>query len=109
MLVIIIIYTLVFSSAVSCNTVYKQRCRTTSPIMAPLKGPVETDINSDQNDNQLNCGYCNIHCVAPAGLVKHCKGDRHKYAVFADYERDVLWQFEPPPVGKDKISTTLHR
>ena len=45
----------------------------------------------------LYCGYCNIQCLYPAGLVKHCKLDRHKCAVFADSGRDV---FEPPPAKK---------
>lgn len=92
-------------SGVTFDTVYKQHCRTASP----LKDSVETDTSTDQNDNQLYCGYCNIRCVAPAGLVKHCKRDRHKHAVFADSGRNVLWQFEPPPPEKDKISTVLHR
>ena len=75
---------------------------------APSNSPLETDsaANRPQNNNQLYCGYCNIQCETPAGLVAHCKQDPHKYAVFADSGRDVFWKFEPPPpnMKKNKIS-----
>lgn len=76
----------------------------------PFGSPSEKDTNTDgQQNNWLYCGYCNVQCKTPVDLVVHCKQDPHKYAVFADCGRDVLWQFEPPPLEKSKISTTLHR
>ena len=62
-----------------------------------------------QKDNLLYCGYCNHQCKTTADLVKHCKQNSHKYAVFADCGRDVFWQFKPPPLEKEHISTALHR
>ena len=97
---------------VSFETVYKQYCRTGPPLTALLHDPVEkvVCIDGQQNKKQLlSCGYCNVRCTAVPGLVKHCQGNRHKHEVFADSGRDVLWHFEPPPLEKNKISTTLHR
>ena len=96
--------------ATKFDTVCKQHCKEVLPPAVSLKSPSVTDASTDrqQNESQLYCGYCNIRCMGPAGLVKHCKRDRHKHAVFADCGRDVLWQFEPPPIKEGDISTAIH-
>jgi len=43
------------------------------------------------SDDRLYCGYCDVHANDPLELEQHCKRDHHKYAVFADSGRDVLW------------------
>ena len=100
-----------YFSGISFDTMYRQYYGVAPTPMAPLEIPIKRITNTDKQQNKklLNCGYCNVQCNAVPGLVKHCKQDRHKYAVFADCGRDVLWQFEPPPLEKSKISTTLHR
>ena len=70
----------------------------TSAALATPLGKISTA--RQHHDKWLYCGYCNIQCETPAGLVAHCKQDPHKYAVFADSGRDVLWEFEPPPAKK---------
>ena len=88
---------------------YEQQCRAFPPP-APLQSLLEISINSDEQQqyNQLYCGYCNHQCKTTADLVKHCKQNSHKYAVFADSGRDVFWQFEPLPVDEEMFSTALH-
>ena len=76
--------------------------------MAMLDSPPEKDnTNTQQDTDQLYCGYCNYQCKTPAELLTHCKQNSHKYTVFADSGRDVFWQFEPPP-EKEEISESLH-
>ena len=92
------------------ETVYKQYCREVQPLTTPSVNSLEVDTSTDrqQDNNQLYCGYCNEQCKTPVGLEEHCKMDSHKYAVFADSGRDVLWQFEPPLVKKQKISAAIY-
>ena len=73
----------------------------------PLETPSEIDTGTDRQQ-KLYCGYCNHQCKTLANLVKHCRENSHKYAVFADSGRDVFWQFEPPPPENEDISTALH-
>ena len=91
-------------SGTSFDTVYKQYCKEVAPPTTPSVNSLEanTSTGQRQNNNQLYCGYCNVQCKTSDGLVVHCKHDRHKYAVFADSGRDVLWQFEPPPPMKEQ-------
>ena len=88
---------------------YKQHCRDIPP---PLEGPLadtsNTATDSPHHNNPLYCGYCNILCETPAGLAAHCKQDPHKYAVFADSGRDVLWEFELPPAEQHNISAAIY-
>ena len=79
-------------------------------ISLEILSSTSTGADSQQRNNQLYCGYCNTDCKTPAGLVVHCEQNHHKYAVFADSGRDVLWQFEPPPpnMKKDEISQAQH-
>ena len=87
-----------------------QHFRAAPPLATSLQSPSETDTNTDrqQHDKQLYCGYCNVQYKTAVDLVKHCKQNCHKNAVFADSGRDVFWQFEPPPVEEDRISAALH-
>ena len=82
------------------DTVYKEHCRVVCPSIIP------SDNNDDQQkqNNQLYCGYCNIHYKTVDNLVAHCKQNLHVDAVFADSGRDVFWKFEPPPT-KEYIFT----
>ena len=78
--------------------------------MAMLDSLPEKDTSTDtqQDNNQLYCGYCNYQCKTPAELLTHCKQNSHKHKVFADSGRDTFWQFEPPPPEKEEISEALH-
>ena len=79
---------------------------------ASLETTSEKDIGigRQHKDILLYCGYCNHQCKTTADLVKHCKQNSHKYAVFADSGRDVFWQFEPPPppVKEHNISAAAY-
>ena len=79
--------------------VYKEYCKAE---LIPPSPPT----NTQPPGVYLYCGYCKIHTNNPTDLEDHCKTDVHKYAVFADSGRDVLWQFEPPP--EDYTSVTMH-
>ena len=91
------------------DTIYKRYCKEIKPPTTPSVNSLEVDTSTDrqQDNNQLYCGYCNEQCKTPVGLEEHCKMDSHKYAVFADSGRDVLWQFEPP-ISKKKISPAIY-
>ena len=78
---------------VSDDSQYKQGRRAVLPTNVS-----EKEISTDKR--WLYCGYCNIQCLYPAGLIKHCKLDRHKDAVFANSGRDVFWEFEAPHTKK---------
>lgn len=96
------------------DTVCKQYCKAVQPSAISLsEKPSErnttTTTSSDrQHDIQLYCGYCYVQCKAPADLVKHCKHDNHKHAVFADSGRDASWELEPPSLEKNQIALSLH-
>jgi len=92
-------------SGISFTTIYEKRCKAAPPPTASLQTDTGTD--RQRNNNRLYCGYCDVQCKTVDDLVKHCKCDPHKCAVFADSGRDVLWQFEPPPI-KDDISPAVH-
>ena len=68
----------------------------------------DTSTDTQQDNNQLYCSYSYYQCKTPAKLLTHCKQNSHKHKVFADSERDVFWQFEPPPPEKEEISEALH-
>lgn len=89
---------------------YEQYCRAVPHPTAPLERLSERDTSTggQQKGENLSCGYCNVQCKAVTGLIKHCKQNRHKYEVFADSGRDVLWRYEPPPLDKKKISMAIH-
>ena len=93
----------IFVSDISFDTVYKQQCRAVPPPTPQLQSPSGSDTNTNrqQRNNQLYCGYCDVQCMTTTDLMEHCKQDLHKYAVFADCGRSVLWQFEPPPTKED--------
>ena len=96
-------------SDTSLGAVCKKEWSVVPPHTAPLLSFSKADNNSDRQDHKwLYCGYCNIQCIYAAGLVKHCKLDRHKFAVFADSGRDIFWQFEPPPTKKHDISAAVY-
>ncbi|XP_065891374.1 3'-5' exoribonuclease HELZ2-like isoform X2 [Dysidea avara] len=96
----IVIWTIEYKQGISFEDVYKEYCK------AELLPP-HPPTNTQQHEDYLYCGYCNVYTANALDLEDHCKQDTHKYAVFADSGRDVLWQFKPP-LPEDYISVTMH-
>ena len=92
-------------SDLSHESMYKQDHGAVSSTTVPLASSSEKRTSTDkQHHNKwLYCGYCDVQYKTPTDLVKHCKQDLHKYAVFADSGRDVFWEFEPPPAKKHAV------
>jgi len=69
--------------------VYKEHCK--AELLPPLP-----PTNTRSHEDYSTC-IVEIQTKDPTDLEDHCKKDVHRYAVFADSGRDVLWQFKPPP------------